>query len=59
MKESVKKVRLKIEEAEDRTIWREGVRTIAEGMRCNRPPSVTKKNGLKLDDDDESQIMIL
>ena len=39
VKESVKKVGLKIEEAEDRTTWREGVRAIVEGMRCIWPPS--------------------
>ena len=44
---SVKKVGLKIEEAADRTRWREGVRAIAEGMRCIRPPSVTRKNRIK------------
>ena len=43
VEESVKKVGLKIEEAADRTRWREGVRAIAEGMRCIRPPSVTRK----------------
>ena len=43
MEERVKKVGLKIEEAADRTRWREGVRAIAEGMRCIRPPSVTRK----------------
>ena len=43
VEESVKKVELKIEEAGDRTRWREGVRAIAEGMRCIRPPSVTRK----------------
>ena len=43
VEESVKKVGLKIEEAADRTKWREGVRAIAEGMRCIRPPSVTRK----------------
>ena len=41
--ESVKKVGLKIEEAADQTRWREGVRAIAEGMRCIRPPWVTRK----------------
>ena len=49
---SVKKVGLKIEEVPDRTRWREGVRAIAEGMRCIQSPSVTrkkKKNELKLD----------
>ena len=43
VKESVKKVGLKIEEAGDRTRWREGVRAIAEGMRCIRPPSGTRR----------------
>ena len=43
VEESVKKVGLKIEEAADRTRWREEVRAIAEGMRCIRPPSVTRK----------------
>ena len=43
MEESVKKVWLKIEEAEDRTRWREGVTVIAEGMRCIRPPSGTRR----------------
>ena len=43
VEESVKKVGLKIEEAGNRTRWREGVRAIAEGMRCIRPPSGTRK----------------
>ena len=43
VKESVDKVGLKMEEAADRTKWREGVRAIAEGMRCIRPPSMTRK----------------
>ena len=43
VEESVKDVGLKIEEAADRTRWREDVRTIAEDMRCIRPPSVTRK----------------
>ena len=34
VEESVKKFRLKIEETVDRTRWREGVRAVAEGMRC-------------------------
>ena len=33
--ESVKKVGLKIEEAPDRTRWREGVRAITQGMRVS------------------------
>ena len=43
MEESVKKVGLKIEEAADRTRWREGMRAVAEGMRCIRPPSVKRR----------------
>ena len=43
VEESAKKIGLKIEEAADRTRWREGVRAIAEGMRYIRPPSVTRK----------------
>ena len=43
MEESVKKVGLKIEEAGDRTKWREGVRAMAEGMRCIRSPSGTRR----------------
>ena len=43
VKENVEKVELKIEEAADRTRWRKGVRAIAEGMRCIRPPSETRK----------------
>ena len=39
VEESVKKVGLKIEEAGDRMRWKEGVRAIAEGIRCIRPPS--------------------
>ena len=43
VEESVEKFGLKIEEAADRTRWREGVRVIAEGMRCIRSPSMTRK----------------
>ena len=43
VEDSVKKVELKIEEAADQTRWREGVRAIAEGMRCIRPPSVMRR----------------
>ena len=51
----MEKVGLKIEEAADQTRWREGVRAIAEGMRCIRPPSVTRKkpNQNWIDDDDD------
>ena len=37
VKESVQEVGLKIEEAADRMRWKEGVRAIAEGVRCVRP----------------------
>ena len=43
VEESAKKVGLKIKEAADQTRWREGVRVITKGMRCIRPPSVTRK----------------
>ena len=43
VEKGVKKVGLKIEEAADRTRWRKGVRAIAEGMRCIRPPSLARK----------------
>ena len=48
VEESVEKVGLKVEEAADRTRWREGVRAIAEGMS----PAIfgdEKRTGLKLD----------
>ena len=57
MEERVKKVGLKIEEAADRTRWREGVRAIAEGMKCIRPPLETKKKKrieTGYDDDDDA-----
>ena len=61
VEESVKKVGLKIEEAVDRTRWREGVRAIAEGMRCIWPPSEMRKktnlNWIDDDDDDEPYLM--
>ena len=41
VEESVMKVGSKIEEAGDRTRWKEGMRAIAEGMRCIRPTSGT------------------
>ena len=43
VEESGKKVGLKIEEARDRTRWKERVREIAEGMRSIRPPSATRR----------------
>ena len=46
--ENLKKIGLRVEEATDRARWREGVRAIAEGMRCIRPPSDTRKNRIKI-----------
>ena len=43
----IKKIGLRVEEATDRARWREGVEAIAEGMRCIRPPSDTRKNRIK------------
>ena len=43
VEESVEKVGLKIEDVADRTRWKEGVRAIAERMRCIRPRSLTRK----------------
>ena len=43
VEDSVKKVGLRTEEAADRARWTEGMRAIAEGMGCIRPPSVTRK----------------
>ena len=43
VEESVKKVGLKIEEAGDRTRWKEGVRAIAEGIKCIRPTLGTRR----------------
>ena len=48
----MEKVGLKIKAA-DGTGWREGVRAIAEGMRCIRPPSDTRKNRIETGYDDE------
>ena len=41
--ESVQKLGLKIEEAADRTRWKEGVRAIVEGVKCIWIPSATRK----------------
>ena len=43
VEESVKKVELKIKEAGDQTRRREGVRAIAEGIRCIPPPSRARR----------------
>ena len=42
VEENAKKVGLKIEEVADRTRWKEGVRAIAEGMRCIGHPDEEK-----------------
>ena len=47
VKESAKKIWLKIEEAADRTRWREGVLVITEGIRCIRPSSVTREKWIE------------
>ena len=47
VEENIKKIGLRVEEATDRARWREGVGAIAEGMRCIRPPSDTRKNRIK------------
>ena len=48
VEENLKKIGLRVEEATDRARWREGVKAIAEGMRCIRPPSDTRKNRIKI-----------
>ena len=48
VEESLKKIGLRVEEATDRARWREGLRAIAEGMRCIRPPSDTRKNRIEI-----------
>ena len=48
VEESLKKIGLRVEEATDRARWREGVRAIAEVMRCIRPLSDTRKNQIKI-----------
>ena len=48
VEESVEKVGLKIEEAADRTRWREDARAIAEWMRCIRKELAMMRNANKL-----------
>ena len=48
VEESLKKIGVRVKEATDRARRREGVRAIAEGMRCIRPPSDTRKNWIKI-----------
>ena len=44
VEESVNKIGLEVDEAANRTRWKEGVRVIVEGMiRCIRPPSTRAK----------------
>ena len=43
MEESVKEVGFKMEEAADRTRWKEGMKAIVKGMRCIQPPLGTRK----------------
>ena len=47
VEENIKKIGLRVEKATDRARWREGVEAIAEGMRCIRPSSDTRKNQIK------------
>ena len=47
VEENIKEIGLRVEEATDRARWREGVRAIAEGMRCIPPSSDTRKNRIK------------
>ena len=39
VEENVNKIGWEKDEAANRTRWKEGVKAIAEGMRCVRPPS--------------------
>ena len=43
VEENVNKFRLEEDKAANRTRWKEGVRAIAEGMRCVRPPLTKTK----------------
>ena len=47
VEENIKNIGLRVEEATDRARWREGVGAIAEGMRCIRSPSDSRKNRIK------------
>ena len=47
VEENIKKIGLRMEEATVRARWKEGAGAIAEGMRCIRPPSDTRKNRIK------------
>ena len=46
--ETLKKIGLRVEEATDGARWTEEVKAVAEGMRCIRPPSDTRKNRIKI-----------
>ena len=48
VEKSLKKIGLRVEEATDCARRREGVRAIAEEMRCIRPPSYMRKNRNKI-----------
>ena len=48
VEESLKRIGLRVEKATDSARWREGVRAIAEEMRCIRPPSDTRKNWITI-----------
>ena len=48
VEENLKKIGWRVGEATDRVRWREGVIAIAEGIRCIRPPSDTRKNWIKI-----------
>ena len=48
VEESLKKIWLRVEEATGRARWREGMRAIAEGVRCIQPPSDTRKQRTKI-----------
>ena len=48
VKENLNKIGLEKYEAANRTRWKEGVRAIAERMRCVCPPSIkTKTHGIE------------
>ena len=55
LEESVMRIGLAVEKDANRIRWREGVRAIAGGMRCIRPPSVKGKtphwNSMMMDDE--------
>ena len=44
VEETIKQTGLRKEDALNREKWRSGVKKIAEGIRCIRPPSLTGRN---------------